>query len=162
MSMPAPHRLAVSRRVALAAGLGLAVALTGCSNHEEALKPYQPAAGVETTIPEVIMVRNLMFVTTDGKTGTLNGSIIADEDDALSKIEGFSLKTDNTEDAELKLANTSAKLPADKALDLREQKITADGLMAGGMTRLTLTFAQAQPITLMVPVVDGKSHGIDA
>lgn len=158
MSMLAPNHSRRGARVAVAACLGLAVAVTGCTNHETS-EPYQPAAGVQTNAPGM-QVRNLMFVTDGSSSGTLQGTLIAAEDDTLTSITGKTLNTNDSDKADLKLAIANVAMKQTVPLNLADKKVAATGLMPGGMTRLTLNFAKAQPVTLMVPVVDAKSSQI--
>ncbi len=158
MSMLAPNHTARGARVAAAACLGLTIALTGCVNHETST-PYQPAAGVQTNAAGM-QVRNLMFVSDGGTSAKLQGTLISAQDDTLKSITGTSLNSDNSEKSPLSLAIKDVAMKQGQPVNLAAQKVVASGVTAGGMTKLTLTFAKAEQITMMVPVVDAKSSQI--
>ena len=111
MSMPAPRLTRVAVAAVALAGLGLG----GCANYET-LEPYQPAAGIQTDAPGV-KVRNLMVVD-DGGSMHLAGTLIADEQDSLSKVSGIALQQNSDPGKELTIGSVSterAKLEPDPA-----------------------------------------------
>lgn len=154
MSMPAPRLTRVAVAAVALAGLGLG----GCANYET-LEPYQPAAGIQTDAPGV-KVRNLMVVD-DGGSMHLAGTLIADEQDSLSKVSGIALQQNSDPGKELTIGSKgNLTLPANGPVNLADSGITVKGdVDPGGMTQISLTFAKAQPLTLTVPVVDATSAG---
>ncbi|GAA1390409.1 hypothetical protein [Luteococcus peritonei] len=154
MSMPALRLSRVAVAAVALAGLGLA----GCANYET-LEPYQPAAGVQTDAPGV-KVRNLMVIS-EGSTMHLAGSLIAAQDDSLSQVAGVALQENSDPGKPLTLGTKGQlKLPAGRTVNLADSNITVKGdVRPGGMAQVSLTFAQAQPLTLTVPVLDAEAAG---
>lgn len=162
MSMPersttTARRGARVRPLAVAALLALGVGVAGCANYETT-KPYQPGAGVQTNASGV-QVRNLMVLDTDG-TMQLAGSVIAAANDQLTSVTGTALKADGTAGSPLTISGTAVTLPAGQPVPLTNQHATVTGAVSGGMTKLTLNFAKAGPVTMTVPVVNAKANDI--
>ncbi|MEL4357650.1 MULTISPECIES: hypothetical protein [unclassified Luteococcus] len=146
------------RPVAVAAALVLGLGMSGCANYET-LEPYQPAAGMQTDAPGV-KVRNLMVIDEGGQLH-LAGTLIADAEDSLTKVEGTALKASGDPAGPLTIAAKTVKLPAVKNANLADEKITVKGdVKGGGMTKIKLTFQKAAPLELTVPVLDAKSAGL--
>lgn len=157
MSMPERPRHAARLRPLALAGIAVALLASGCANYE-AIKPYQPAAGVQTNAPGV-KVRNLMVLSTaDG--AKLSGSVIADAADELTGVTGTALKADGSAGGPLTVTTGKVALPAGKAVDLGASASTVKGSIAGGMTTLTLNFAKSGPVTLTVPVVASEAMDV--
>ena len=156
MSMPERSRGTArsgAARLRPLAFAGIAVALTasGCANYE-VLKPYQPAAGVQTNAPGM-MVRNLMLIGGEGDTAKISGTLIASAADELTSVTGTATKADGTTGSPLTVTSTKVTLPKNKPVDLGAGTTSVKGVTLGGMTSLTLNFAKSGPITLTVPVV---------
>ncbi|MGO4957237.1 hypothetical protein ACTQ49_08190 [Luteococcus sp. Sow4_B9] len=156
MSMPA--NAARLRPVAVASALVLGLGLAGCANYDT-LDPYQPAAGIQTDAPGV-KVRNLM-VLSEGDSMHLAGTLIADAEDTLEKVEGTALKPNTDPAGPLTIAQSGTiKLPELQRVNLADSnmKVTGD-VKPGGMTEISLDFAKAGSLKLHVPVVDAKAQG---
>lgn len=151
------------RPVAVASILVLGLGLGGCANYET-LEPYQPASGVQTDVPSDgtgVKVRNLM-VRSAGDKMELAGSLVSTQaDDTLRSLTGVALKQDNSPAGELTLDLPETKIPAGEAVNLADEHIAVTGdVKAGGMTQMTLDFAKAGKVTLLVPVVSAEAAGI--
>ncbi|GAB2483394.1 hypothetical protein GCM10027030_16980 [Luteococcus sediminum] len=151
------------RPVAVASILVLGLGLGGCANYET-LEPYQPASGVQTEVPADgtgVKVRNLMVRAAGGKMELAGSLVSSKQDDTLRSLTGTALKENNEPAGELTMDVPETKIPAGQAVNLGEEHIAVTGdVKPGGMTQMTLDFAKAGKVTLMVPVVDAEAAGI--
>lgn len=159
------------RILAASALAALVVGLSACGT-PQTLVPYTPAEGVNADAPRLgaaaganqvpLKIRNLVIVSKPGSgTGFLSGALIApvDRNDALVRVEGNLMTSDNTQGQAIPPITANLDLPAGKMVNLVEQPsltIASPALTPGLVADLTLTFRDSEPQTLKVPIVDGN------
>ena len=144
-----------SARLIAAAAIGLTAltGLTGCAAGFDAQsgKPYQAAEGTNAQAGS-LAVRNLTVMADHEGKGKLFGAIVntGSSEDRLTKV-------DAAPDAEgIKVTGGSYDLKAGEALTLPPatgRAVTVTGAEPGAIVRLELTFEDAAPLTVAVPVI---------
>jgi hypothetical protein len=155
------RRLGRSRLTATAFALCAAFAVSGCAANFDAPtnEPYQPAAGISDRSGEVYAIDTL--VVTDGSgNGTVVASLInqQQQNDAL---EGYSASAGNGDKITTAPLDQPIALPAYPSPDQNVQLATSGSLRlsgnveAGTFVNLTFTFANAAPVSVQAPVLNG-------
>ncbi len=142
------------RRVAV---LALAVslpALSACTNgfNNQTDAVYQPAVGVNDRSSQVDVLGALVVAPEDGKGGVFIASLANKDqttDDKLTKVQGQGVEIQ---------AGTVPAIPAGGLVNLASEEIgglpvTGAAVKPGGYVLVRLTFANAEPVTVRVPVV---------
>jgi hypothetical protein len=151
--------------LALLAALSLVLVVGACGTDAQTLRPYTPAEGVNVDVGDpsdpksVVHVRNLLVISKAPGSGVLSASLVTDGRDQLTGVTGYAIKFDGSEGAPLtvtvsntvSIANGAQVVLTDQAIGVR----SAD-LAPGGTANMTLTFANAGAVTVVVPVVDGN------
>jgi hypothetical protein len=150
---------------ALLSVLGLLLALAACGNDAQTLRPYTPAEGVNVDAgnpadPEgVVNVRNLLIISREPGSGILSASLVTSGRDQLREISGFAIKPEGGQGAPLQVDLTNTVSIANRAqvvlTDETPITVRSVDLAPGRTASMTLTFAKAGEVTLIVPVVDG-------
>jgi hypothetical protein len=144
----------ISRSARLIATAAISLtALTGCAAGFDAqtVQPYQPAEGTNAQAGS-LAVRNLTVMADHEGKGKLFGAIVntGSSEDRLTKV-------DAAPDAEgIKVTGGSYVLPAGRALTLPPASgrvVTVTGAEPGALVKLELTFDEAAPLTVTVPVI---------
>lgn len=171
------------RRTALAGAtvaLSVTVAACGASFNAQTSKPYQAAEGTNAQSGG-IAVRNLLILATEDGKGELHGAFVnsGQSDDKLVSIESApadpNAQNTSTEQAgSVKFAGLKeTDLMAGEAYTIPPaggKAVTVTGGKPGQMLKVTITFAEAGPLTTSVPVLttdhyspspapDAESHG---
>jgi hypothetical protein len=151
--------------LALLAALGLMLVVGACGTDAQTLRPYTPAEGVNVDVGDpadaqnVVHVRNLLIISKAPGSGILSASLVTDGRDELTGVTGYAIKSDGSEGAPLKVTLSNTVSIANRAqIVLTDQtpiEVTSADLAAGNTASLTLTFANAGAVTVVVPVVDG-------
>ena len=147
-------RSSFRRRVAV---LALAVslpALSACTNgfDNQTDAVYQPAVGVNDRSSEVDVLGALIVAPDEGKSGVFVASLANEnqsDDDTLTKVQGQGVEI---------TAATIPPIPAGGLVNLASEKIggipvSGAGVKPGSYVLVRLTFANADPVTVKVPVV---------
>ena len=146
---------------ALLLSLGLVGLVAGCGFDAQLLKPYNPADGTNIDVGEdgTLKVRNLQVVATADGEGYLSATLVAN---AAEQLTGATVAPQTLEGTAGPAA--PVELPAPIELDpgqllvLTDRpllRVSAPDLQAGASATVVLQFAQAGPVTLQCPVVDG-------
>ena len=153
------------RLVALLAVLGL-VLVGACGNNAQTLRPYTPAEGVNVDAGDpsdarnVVHVRNLLIISKAPGSGVLSASLVTDGRDQLTGATGYATKSDGSEGAPLTVTlSNSVSIANGAQVVLTDQApigVRSADLAPGLTANMTLTFANAGEITVVVPVVDGN------
>jgi copper(I)-binding protein len=141
-------------------GIGLAaagLALTGCGAGFDAQSQqlYQPAVGINHRVGDIYVINTL--VVTDGKgNGTLVCALVNQQtrDDTLKSV---SAADGQGSQLQVVVPSSGVRLPARQSVQLADSgavRVNGASLQAGSIITLTLTFAQAAPVTIESPVVD--------
>lgn len=160
-----PGRL--PRALATAAcAAGLLLGASGCGFEAQTLQPYTPAEGVnidvatEPGIGPVVMVRGLMIISdTDGQ-GFLSAALVVERSDTLVDVSGVPIGPDGAQGPPLTVTVPDGLTlePAEGAVVLVDDRtvvtVEGEGLVAGLTAELTLSFAEAGDVTLIVPIVE--------
>ena len=146
-----------------AMALGLVTGAAGCSAgmNVQTLNPYTPTEGVNTDVGPV-MIRNLTIVSKAAGSGILSASLISTKTDSLSTVTGSPVKADGSLGPAFTAKLTKPVSVGPKLLVLTEQPpitITSPDLQPGLTAKVTLTFAQAGPVTSFVTIVDADQGG---
>lgn len=157
------------RILAASALAALVVGLSACGT-PQTLVPYTPAEGVNADAPKLgapaeanqvpLKIRNLVIVSKPGSgKGFLSGALFAPADrrDALVRVEGNLMTSDNSQGQAIPPITANVDLPAGRMVNLVEQPsltISSPALTPGLVAELTLTFRDSEPQTLKVPIVD--------
>lgn len=147
----------VSRRLrttAVAVAL-LAPALSSCSlaGVPQTEEIYQPAIGINDRSGQVDVL-NAVVVSSGNGTGTLVASLVNQDlgkADTLTGVQG----SGPTSGLVVDIAEGSVPLPPDSLVELVDKAditVTGDALRPGFLVELTFTFANAQTVTMNVPV----------
>lgn len=165
-----PHRAA--RRLGVAVSAALLLGSAACGFNAQTLMPYTPAAGVNVNVgtgpnqepvTSTVQVRGLMVISRTPGEGFLSASLLCGDQDALTSVSGYVVKTDGSQGSAL-----TVTLPEPVALgnnqlvvltDRTEIAVASADLMAGGTVSLTLTFSNAGSQQVLAPVVDGNTSG---
>ncbi|MEV6411224.1 hypothetical protein [Kribbella sp. NPDC051718] len=169
------------RRTALAGAtvaLSVTVAACGASFDAQTSKPYQAAEGANGQSGG-IAVRNLLILASEDGKGELHGAFVntGQSDDKLVSITSAAADAQNTSTEQ----TGSVTFTGLKATDLKAGQsytippaggtpVTVTGGKPGQMLKVTITFAEAGPLTTSVPVLttdhyspsprpDAESHG---
>ncbi|HEY0903114.1 MAG TPA: hypothetical protein VGE14_04425 [Marmoricola sp.] len=137
----------IQRRSAIA-GLLLAPALTACGFNAQTDQVYQPAVGINDRDGEVDVLNALIVTGQDG-TGTFAGTLVnnTDDDDRLDAVSG----------PDLTASRRTVDIAAHDVVNLADSgQVTLRGerIEPGNFVELTLTFQNAAPVTVTVPVVE--------
>ena len=108
----------------------------------------------------MVHVRNLLIISKAPGSGVLSASLVTDGRDELTEVTGYAIKVDGSEGAPLTvtLANT-VSIANGAQIVLTDQApiaVTSPDLAPGLTASVTLTFANAGEVTVVVPVVDGN------
>jgi hypothetical protein len=165
-SRPSRSPLALRALAALLLSLGLLLAGAACGNDYQTLRPYTPAEGVNVDVGDPadtrnqVHVRNLLIISKAPGEGIVSGSLLTDGRDQLSGITGVPIKADGSEGAPFTATLSNTVSMANGALvvltDGAPITVRSPDLAAGLTARLTLTFAKAGEVTVIVPVMDGN------
>ncbi|MFI5712727.1 hypothetical protein [Kribbella sp. NPDC051620] len=152
------------RRTALAGAtvaLSVAVAACGASFDAQTSKPYQAAEGTNAQSGG-IAVRNLLVLASEDGKGELHGAFVntGQSDDKLVSIAAAAADAQNTsteqtgsvtftglKETDLKVGQSYTIPPAGGT------PVTVTGGKPGQMLKVTITFAEAGPLTTSVPVL---------
>ncbi|WP_328333753.1 hypothetical protein OHA70_17390 [Kribbella sp. NBC_00382] len=154
------------RRTALAGAtvaLSITVAACGASFDAQTSKPYQAAEGTNAQSGS-INVRNLLVLASEDGKGELHGAIVnsGQSDDKLVSIasapadpnaqntsteQAGSVTIAGLKETDLKPGTSYTIPPADGA------PVTVTGGKPGQMLKVTITFAEAGPLTTSIPVL---------
>jgi hypothetical protein len=150
----------------LLAGLALLLAVGACGNDAQTLRPYTPAEGVNVDVGDpadynsVVHVRNLLIISREPGSGILSASIVTNDRDQLTGVTGFTIKSDGSQGTPLTVNLTNTVSIANGAqvvlTDQTPIRVTSPDLEPGLTASMTLTFANAGEVTVLVPVVDGN------
>ena len=159
------------RILAASALAALVVGLSACGT-PQTLVPYTPAHGVNVDAPRMgateadnevpLKVRNLLIVSEpDSGEGYLSGTLYAPNfrADELVSVDGVSLTSDNTPGAPIPAVTANLELPAGQTVVLTDQQpieLVSAGIVPGLVAELTLTFADSEAQTLLVPVMSSE------
>lgn len=147
--------MTVSTRLRLAAALiALAApALASCGFDVQTDQVYTPGAGVNDR-SGVVNVLHALVVSGEDGSGTVVAALVntsATQDDELTGVTG----ADPDEQVEVAIDGT-VDIPAGKLVQLADDgnvTATGDAIQAGKFVKLTFTFAEAEAVTVDVPVV---------
>ena len=107
-----------------------------------------------------VYVRNLLIISKAPGQGIVSASLVTDGRDELSGITGVPIKVDGSDGAPFTatLSNTVSFANGAHVVltDSAPITVSSPDLAAGLTARLTLTFAKAGEVTVVVPVVDGN------
>lgn len=154
------------RRIALAgASVALTVAATGCGAGFDAQtqQPYQPSEGTNAN-SGTVAVRNMLVLADEEGKGELHAAVVnsGKTDDSLTAItavapdpgaqaatsgEQSTVKIENVKETALKAGAAISLPPAEGTA------VTVTGAKPGQMIKVTITFANAGPITTSIPVL---------
>ena len=146
---------------ALLLSLGLMGLVAGCGFDAQLLQPYNPADGTNIDVGEdgTLKVRNLLVVSDAKGKGYLSATIVSNAQERLTGVTVAPQSLDGTTGQAV-----PATLPAPVELtpgalvvltDNPLIRVSAPGIEAGSSATVTMQFAQAGPVTLICPVVDG-------
>ena len=146
---------------ALLLSLGLVGLAAGCGFDAQLLQPYTPADGTNIDIGEdgTLKVRNVQVVATAPGEGYLSATIVSN---APERLTGATVAPQTLEGTPAPAAPVT--LPSPVTLDpgqllvLTDEpliRVDAPGLQAGASAVVVMQFAEAGPVTLTAPVVDG-------
>jgi hypothetical protein len=152
--------------VGLLAVLGLMLAVGGCGNDAQTLRPYTPAEGVNIDVgnpydlESVVHVRNLLIISKAPGSGILSASMVTNGRDQLTGVTGYAIKADGSQGAPLTVTLDNTVSVANGALvvltDQGSIPVRSPDLAPGLSASMTLTFSNAGAFTVFVPVVDGN------
>lgn len=150
---------------ALLLAVGLLLGTAACGNDAQTLRPYTPAEGInfdvgdEQDIRNVVHVRNLLIISKAPGSGVLSALLVTDGRDELTQVTGNAIKADGSEGAPLTVTITDSVTFANRAqvvlTDRAPISVTSADLAPGRTATMTLSFANAGDITVIVPVADG-------
>lgn len=141
--------------------LGLVGLVAGCGLDAQLLKPYNPVDGANLDVGEdgTLKVRNLLVVSTAEGEGYLSATIVSN---AAERLTGATVAPQTLEGTAGQAVPATFPAPVELApgslVVLTNQPlitVEAPELQAGGSATVVLQFAQAGPVTLNCPVVDG-------
>lgn len=161
---PARHR--VPRAVAaMLLALGLVGLLGGCGFGAQTLQPYNPAEGTNADVgPDgQLKVRNLVVISRAKGQGIVSTSLVGNAPDRLTAITVAPVKLDGTQAPGVAAQlGSPIELGGGSFLVLTDRQplvtVQAPDLQAGLDAVVTLQFANAGPVTLRTPVVDGTAE----
>lgn len=146
---------------ALLLSLGLVGLAAGCGMDAQLLQPYNPADGTNIDVGEdgTLKVRNLLVVATAEGEGYLSATVVSNAEERLT---GATVAPQTLEGTSGPPAPVTLPAPIEltpgELLVLTDQpllRVTAPDLRAGASATVVMQFAQAGPVTLDCPVVDG-------
>ena len=149
------------RRLGATLCVPLALALGGCVAQFQTTQPYTPAEGVNTQV-DALKVRNLMIIANTSGQGVISASLVSAADDSLASVAGTAQKSDGTAGAALSVTPTGLPLalPSNTLLVLTNAPthigVSSPDLKPGLLAEVTLTFAKAGPVKMLVPVVSSS------
>jgi hypothetical protein len=142
------------RRIAVLALAASVLTLSACTNgfNEQTDKVYQPAVGVNERSSEVDVLGALIVAPEKGTDGVFIASLANNDQtksDTLTAVEGQGVKTS---------LGKVPPIPPGGLVNLASQEIggvpvTGAPVKAGSFVQMRLTFANADPVTVNVPVV---------
>lgn len=151
---------------ALLLAVGLLLGTAACGNDAQTLRPYTPGEGInfdvgdEKDIQNVVHVRNLLIISKAPGSGVLSALLVTDGRDELTKVTGTAVKTDGSDGAPLAVSISNSVTFANRAqvvlTDRAPIGVTSADLAPGRTANMTLTFANAGEISVIVPVADGS------
>jgi hypothetical protein len=163
-SQPSRSPLGVRALAALLLSLGLLLT-AACGTDAQTLRPYTPGEGVNVDVGDPadvenqVYVRNLLIISSAPGVGIVSGSLVTDGRDQLSGISGVPIKADGSEGAPFTATLSNTVSIANGALVVLTEgspiTVRSPDLLAGLTARMTLTFAKAGEVTVVVPVMDG-------
>ena len=147
-------RSTLRRRIAVLALAVSVPALSACTNgfDNQTDAVYQPAVGVNDRSSEVDVLGAMIVAPEKGKNGLFIASLSNNDQttsDRLSAVDGQGVKT---------TLGDVPPIPAGGLVNLASEKIggvpvTGAAVKPGGYVLVRLTFANADPVTVKVPVV---------
>jgi hypothetical protein len=154
------------RTIALGTGAIVLLALTSCGFNYATDKVYTPAEGVNNRDSRVDVLNAAIVATEDGKgtfvaslanneTPTIENGKLTDVDDQLTGLEGSG---GSTLTATLKEPITIPGGGLVKLADGNGIPVEGDSIKLGSFVEVTLTFENAEPATMKVPVVPNNGH----
>ena len=142
------------RRIAVLALAASVLTLSACTNgfNEQTDKVYQPAVGVNERSSEVDVLGALIVAPEKGTDGVFIASLANNDQtksDTLTAVEGQGVKTS---------LGKVPPIPPGGLVNLASEEIggvpvTGAPVKAGSFVQMRLTFANADPVTVNVPVV---------
>ena len=151
---------------ALLLALGLLLVGAACGNDAQTLRPYTPGEGINVDVGDPadtrnqVDVRNLLLISKAPGEAIVSASLVTDGRDQLSSITGVPIKADGSEGAQFTATLPNTVSIANGALvvltDSAPITVSSPDLAAGLTARLTLTFAKAGEVTVVVPVMDAN------
>ena len=150
--MPLPTALA--RRLVALAGLVSAAALAACGTGVDAQtnEIYNPAVGVNDRGGGVDVLNLLAVANTDG-TGTVSAALLnqGEESDELTEI----TVADEGEELTVDASGLPLELESGQLVNVeKDAEIYVEDVHPGHFLTMDLTFANAEPVQLDVPVVE--------
>ena len=165
-SRPSRSPLGLRALAALLLSLGLLLAGAACGNDAQTLRPYTPGEGVNVDVGDPtdtqnqVYVRNLLIISKAPGQGIISAGLLTYGRDQLSGITGVPIKVDGSEGAPFTATLPNTVSIANGALvvltDSAPIAVVSPDIAAGQTARLTLTFAKAGEVTVLVPVMDGN------
>lgn len=131
----------------------LAPVLAGCSQEPKVIRPYTPAAGVNTA-NDTVKLRGLALVHADGQA-RLSGMATSSHNDAITGVTGEAMGPDDSVSGPLKPSTTRVALTANEGRNLATAgiQVSSDDLKDGLLASITITFANSDPVTVLTPVI---------
>lgn len=127
--------------------------LAGCSQEPKVIRPYTPAAGVAASSDSVDL-RNIVLVDENGQA-RLSGLAVSTQNDTITGVTGQALTPDDALAGPLGPSTTRVTLTSGKAvnLDTAGIQVSSAKLRDGLLAKITITFANSEPLTLRAPVI---------
>lgn len=154
-------RRAARTVVAVLLSLGLMGLVGGCGFNVQTNRPYTPSDGTNADIGTdgALKVRNLVVISRVNGQGDISATLVANTPDQLQSVSVTPVKSDGS-------TGTAVTATIPSPLDLGAGSLTvltnvaairvsSTDLQAGLTAQVTMQFAQAGPVTLNCPVVDG-------
>jgi hypothetical protein len=147
--------------------IGLLLASGACGFNVQTNRPYTPSEGVNIDVgdpanpDQVVHVRNLALISFAPGEAILSGSIVTGDRDALTAVNGNTIKVDGAEGTPftatipntVSIANEAQVVLTDQPSPIT---VKSPDLMAGLDGIVTLTFQNAGEATVRLPIVDGN------
>lgn len=141
-----------ARPVALAAALLFAVPAFSACTAAATDEVYTPTKGVNDRAGKVDVLHAL--IVSDGKDGgRLIAGLVNNNTEDADSLSGVTVADG---DAQVQVGDGETEIPPGGILQLADDDaavVTVKGTSLGGYVRLTLTFQNAEPVTLNVPVI---------
>lgn len=161
-----PARSRVPRAVAaFLLGLGLLGLVGACGFGAQTLQPYTPAEGTNADIGQggTLKIRNLVVVSRTKGQGIISATLVSNASDRLTGVTVAPTRPDGST-----APGVAAALPKPITLGsgslvvLTDMQplitVAAPDLQPGLTATITLQFANAGPVTMNAPVVDGTTE----